>query len=79
MNATSVLVGGVAISGSKWTTGTPSTDIYYTTGNVGIGTATIQSSYKLQVHGIMWVENQSVFNNNYRQSGANYACNKIAL
>jgi hypothetical protein len=48
-------------------------------GNVGIGTITIQSSYKLQVQGNTWVENQLVFNNLYRGSGADFACNKIAL
>jgi hypothetical protein len=50
-----------------------------TAGNVGIGTITIQSSYKLQVQGNTWVENQLVFNNLYRGSGADFACNKIAL
>ena len=30
-------VGGTAITGSKWTAGTPSTNIYYNAGNVGIG------------------------------------------
>jgi len=50
------------------------------TGNVGIGTATIQSSYKLQVQGNAWVNDQLVFSNSYKGSGvANYACNKIAL
>jgi hypothetical protein len=40
INATSVLVGGTAISGSKWTTGATATNIYYSAGNVGIGTST---------------------------------------
>jgi hypothetical protein len=53
-------------------------NIYYNTGNVGIGTATIQSSYKLQVQGNAWIENQLVFNNNYR-SGTGNACNKISF
>jgi hypothetical protein len=38
LNATNVLVGGNAITGSKWTTS--GNNIYYTTGNVGIGTST---------------------------------------
>jgi len=51
-------------------------------GNIGIGTATIQSSYKLQVQGNAWVENQLVFNNGFSGGsggggGAEYACNKI--
>jgi hypothetical protein len=37
LNATSVLVGGSAITGSKWTTATDTTRIYYNAGNVGIG------------------------------------------
>jgi hypothetical protein len=37
LNATAVLVGGSAISGSKWTTATDATRIYYNAGNVGIG------------------------------------------
>ena len=54
--------------------------IYYTGGNVGIGTSSIQSSYKLQVQGNAWVENQLVFNDSYRSGGgADYACNKISL
>jgi hypothetical protein len=53
-------------------------NIYYNSGNVGIGTATIQSSYKLQVQGNAWVENQLVFNNNYR-GGTGNACNKISF
>ena len=49
-------------------------------GNIGIGTATIQSSYKLQVQGNAWVNDQLVFSNSYKGSGGtNYACNKIAL
>jgi hypothetical protein len=40
LNATSVLVNGSAITGSKWTTGTPSTTINYGLGNVGIGNTT---------------------------------------
>jgi len=39
INATSVLVGGAAISGSKWTAGATATNIYYASGNVGIGTS----------------------------------------
>jgi hypothetical protein len=59
---------------------TTGNNIYYNTGNVGIGTATIQSSYKLQVQGNAWVENQLVFSNSYSGAGgADYACNKIAL
>jgi hypothetical protein len=38
LNATSVLVGGSAITGSKWTTATDTTRIFYNSGNVGIGT-----------------------------------------
>jgi hypothetical protein len=50
-----------------------------TAGNVGIGTITIQSSYKLQVQGNTWIENQLVFNNSYIGGSADYACNKIML
>jgi hypothetical protein len=39
INATSVLVGGTAITGSKWTNGSTATNIYYASGNVGIGTS----------------------------------------
>ena len=80
LNATSVLVNGSAVSGSKWTTGTPTTDICYSAGNVNIGTATSQSSYKLNVSGSQFVNNQLAFNNGYRGGGGiDYACNKIAL
>ena len=44
INATSVLVGGAAISGSKWTAGATATNIYYSAGNVGIGTSTTSDS-----------------------------------
>jgi hypothetical protein len=40
LNATSVLIGGNAITGSKWSVGTPSTAICYNSGNVGIGNTT---------------------------------------
>jgi hypothetical protein len=43
LNATNVLVGGNPISGSKWTTATDATRIYYNTGNVGIGTIAPQT------------------------------------
>ena len=57
-----------------------SNNIYYNSGNVGIGTATIQSSYKLQVQGNSWVENQLVFGTTYKNGGgADFACNKIVL
>jgi hypothetical protein len=38
LNATSILVGNNPISGSRWTTSTDTTRIYYNGGNVGIGT-----------------------------------------
>jgi hypothetical protein len=79
LNATSVLVNGSAITGSKWTTGTPTTDICYSAGNVNIGTTTSQSSHKLNVNGNAYVANQLVFNNSYNGGGADYACNKISL
>jgi hypothetical protein len=64
---------------SQWT-GATGANIYYNSANVGIGTATIQSSYKLQVQGNSWVENQLVFNNSYRGGGGtDYACNKISI
>ncbi len=40
LNATSVLIGGNAITGSKWTNGAVATNIYYNSGNVGIGAST---------------------------------------
>jgi len=43
-------VGGTAITGSKWTTGATATNIYYTTGNVGIGIAD-PGTYRLNVTG----------------------------
>ena len=55
-------------------------NIYYNSGNVGIGTATIQSSYKLQVEGNAWVKDQLVFSSSYRGGGGtDYACNKIVF
>ena len=67
-------------SGGQWTTNTSdATKIYYNGGNVGIGTTNPQSSYKLQVQGNTWVQNQLVFNNSSRGEGADFACNKIAL
>jgi hypothetical protein len=80
INATSILVGGSTITPSKWTIASTATDIYYNTGNVGIGVTNPQSTSKLQVQGNMWVENQLVFNNSYKGGGGtDYACNKIAL
>jgi hypothetical protein len=38
LNATNLLINGNTVSGSKWTTTTDVTRIYYNTGNVGIGT-----------------------------------------
>ena len=71
-------VGGTALANS-WSAGTPATDIYYSAGNVNIGTATSQSSYKLNVSGNTYVANTLVFNNSYRGGGSDYACNKISL
>jgi hypothetical protein len=48
LNATSILVGGNPVSGSKWTTATDTTRIYYNTGNVGIGTNNPQRNLQVQ-------------------------------
>ena len=40
LNATSVLIGGNAITGSKWSNGAVATNIFYNSGNVGIGAST---------------------------------------
>jgi len=80
INATSVLVNGAAITASSPSQWSGTTNIYYNGGNVGIGTSTISSSYKLQVIGNEWVENQLVFNNSFRGGGGSeFACNKISL
>ena len=71
-------VNNIALANS-WSVGTPSTDIYYSAGNVNIGTATSQSSYKLNVNGNAYVANTLVFNNNYNGGGSDYACNKISM
>jgi hypothetical protein len=57
LNATNVLVNGSGITGSKWTTGTPSTNIYYSAGNVAIGT-TDTSTYRLNVLGNTYISGQ---------------------
>jgi hypothetical protein len=74
-----ISISASAGASSQWT-GATGANIYYNSANVGIGTATIQSSYKLQVQGNTWVENQLVFNNSFRGGGGtDYACNKIVL
>ena len=54
-------------------------NIYYNSGNVGIGNSNIESSYKLKVEGSTWITNQLVFFDSFRGAGADYACNKIAF
>lgn len=93
LNATSLLVGGNPISGSKWTTATDTTEIYYNTGNVGIGTTDplcklqigiasqvspfITGTFILASHGNTFINNVLSFGIPYRESGANFPCNKI--
>ena len=50
INTTNLLVNGNPVSGSKWTTATDTTRIYYNAGNVGIGTTNPQQ--KLDIQGI---------------------------
>jgi hypothetical protein len=77
LNATSVLIGGNAITGSKWTSS--GTNIYDNAGNVAIGT-TDTSTYKLRVEGgNIYTTNPIYFNNNYYGGGADVACNKISM
>jgi hypothetical protein len=67
--------GGTA---SQWVT--TGNNIYYNTGNVGIGNSTIESSYKFKVEGNVWITNQLAFFDLYKDGGgANFACNKLAF
>ena len=93
LNATTLLMGGNPISGSKWTTATDTTEIYYNSGNVGIGTTdplcklqigiasqvspTITGTFILGAHGNTFINNALSFGLPYRESGANFPCNKI--
>ena len=93
LNATTLLMGGNPISGSKWTTATDTTEIYYNAGNVGIGTTdplcklqigiasqvspTITGTFILGAHGNTFINNALSFGLPYRESGANFPCNKI--
>ena len=95
LNATTLLMGGNPISGSKWTTATDTTEIYYNSGNVGIGTTdplcklqigiasqvspTITGTFILGAHGNTFINNALSFGLPYRESGANFPCNKINL
>ena len=95
LNATTLLMGGNPISGSKWTTATDTTEIYYNSGNVGIGTTDplcklqigiasqvspfITGTFILASHGDTFINNILAFGIPYRESGANFPCNKINL
>jgi hypothetical protein len=59
--------------------GTERMRIVGSTGNVGIGTTSPLSSYKLHVEGFTYSANALVFSNNYNGGGADYACNKICM
>ena len=91
LNATTLLMGGNPISGSKWTTATDTTEIYYNTGNVGIGTTdplcklqigtrewlNVLGTYIFGAYGSAFINNVLSFGLSYKESLANFPCNKI--
>ena len=69
LNATSLLVNGTAITGgSKWTTATDTTRIYYNTGNVGIGTTNPLT--KLHINDTTTNTTTLTIQNNFTSGGA---------